>query len=125
MSDARQWEAASNELGNLLGFLTGDMWTLDFKNARPPREQAAQKRDLQEPSRVVLMSGGADSALGVLESRRQLEPDEAHVLVSHVGLTPLAPIQRRVAETASVIAPGPAQSVEPIRLVRRRRQVDG
>ena len=125
VSDARTWEVVSVELGNLLGFLTGDTWALDFRNARPPREQATRKLDLQEPSRVVLMSGGADSALGVLESRRQLEPHEAHLLVSHVGLTALSPIQLRVAKTASMIVPGPTQSVEQIRLVRRQQQVDG
>ena len=125
VSDARPWEAVSDELCSLLRFLTGDTWALDFRNARPPKEQAVEKLDLQEPSRVVLMSGGADSALGVLESRRQLDPAESHVLVSHVGLAALAPIQRRVAEAASTLAPGPTQSVEQIRLVRRQRQVDG
>ncbi len=125
VSDARPWEAASDELCSLLRFLTGDTWALGFRNARPPKEQAVKKLDLQEPSRVVLMSGGADSALGVLESRRQLDPTESHVLVSHVGLTVLAPIQRRVAEAASTRAPGPAQSVAQIRLVRHQRQVDG
>ena len=125
VSDAQSWDTLSGELGNLLAFLTGDTWALNFRNARPPREQEVKKLDLQEPSRVVLMSGGADSALGVLESRRQLDATESHVLVSHVGLTALAPIQRKVAETASTITPGPAQSVEQIRLVRRQRQVDG
>ena len=125
VSDAQSWDTLSGELGNLLAFLTGDTWALNFRNARPPREQGVKKLDLQEPSRVVLMSGGADSALGVLESRRQLDATESHVLVSHVGLTSLAPIQRRVAETASTIISGPAQSVKQIRLVRRQRQVDG
>ena len=125
VSDAQSWDALSNELGSLLAFLTGDTWSLNFRNARPPREQAVRKLDLGKPSRAVLMSGGADSALGVLESRRQLDPTESHVLVSHVGLAALAPIQRRVAETASTIVPGPAQSVEQIRLVRRQQQVDG
>lgn len=125
VSDAKTWNMLSGELGNLLAFLTGDTWDLRFKNTRPPREQAAKKLDLQNPSRVVLMSGGADSALGVLESRRQLDATESHVLVSHVGLTALAPIQRRVAETALTIIPGPGQSVEQIRLVRRQKQIDG
>ena len=125
VSDARSWDALSDDLGSLLAFLTGDTWSLNFRNTRPPREQAVKNLDQEKASRVVLMSGGADSALGVLESRRQLDPTESHVLVSHVGLTPLAPIQRRVAETASTIVPGAAQSVEQIRLVRRQRQVDG
>ena len=125
VSHAQSWDAVSDELGNLLGFLTGDTWELSFKNARPPKEKAVEKPDLKEPTRVVLMSGGADSALGVLESRRQLDSTASHVLISHVGLTALAPVQRKVARTASTIAPGPNQSVEQLRLVRKQHQVDG
>ena len=125
VSNAQPWQAHAAELGRLLGFLTGDAWTLDFRNARPPSEPSTTAATEPAPARVVLMSGGADSALGVLESRRRLDSNESHVLVSHVGLTALAPIQRAVADTASTIAPGPAQSVSQIRLVRRRHQVDG
>ena len=125
VSDAQSWNTLSGELANLFAFLTGDIWALNFRNARPPKEQKVKKADQEKASRVVLMSGGADSALGVLESRRQLDATESHVLVSHVGLTSLAPIQRRVADTASTIIPGPVQSVKQIRLVRRQRQVDG
>ena len=125
VSNAGSWEAAADELQNLLAFLTGDTWALDFKNARPLKERGAKRVTAAIPSRVVLMSGGADSALGVLESRRQLNPKESHVLVSHVGLTALSPIQRKVAKTASMIAPGPEQTVDQIRLLRRQHQVDG
>lgn len=125
VSDAQTWNTLSDELGKLLAFLTGDTWTLEFRNARSPKEKEPKKLDLKVPSRVVLMSGGADSALGVLASRHQLDATESHVLVSHVGLTALAPIQRRVAETALTMIPGPGQSVEQIRLIRRQRQVNG
>ena len=125
VSDARLWDTRSVELERLLGFLTGDTWTLNFKSARPPREHPARVATPRNPARVVLMSGGADSALGVLESRRLLSANESHILVSHVGLTALAPIQRNVAEGARTITPGPDQCVEQIRLVRRERQVDG
>ena len=125
VSDAQLWNALANDLGKLLAFLTGDNWILTFKNARPPREQGVMEADLGDPTRAVLMSGGADSALGVLESRRQLDEHESHVLVSHVGLTVLAPIQRGIADKASEITPGPGQSVQQIRLVRRQQQVDG
>ena len=125
VSNARLWDPVVDELRSLLALLTGDTWALNFRTARPPKEQEVKKSDLQKPSRVVLMSGGSDSALGVLESRRQLKREDSHLLVSHVGLTTLGPIQRRVAETASTISPGPAQSVEQILLVRRRHQVDG
>ena len=125
VSDARPWNRISDELGGLLAFLTGDTWVLDFRNARSQREQAVNDLDSIPPARVVLMSGGADSALGVLESRRQLDSTESHVLVSHVGLAVLGPIQTEVARTASEIIPGPFQSVEAIRLLRRQKQVEG
>ena len=125
VSDAQTWNTLSEILGKLLAFLTGDTWDLKFRNARPPSEKEAKKLDLRAPSRVVLMSGGADSALGVLQSRHQLDATESHLLLSHVGLAALAPIQRGVAETALMITPGPDQSVEQIRLVRRQRQIDG
>ena len=125
VSDAPSWDPHSDRLGGLLAFLTGDSWSLKFKNARPPREQAIKKLEVEKHSRVVLMSGGADSALGVLDSLRQLDSGESHVLVSHIGLTALAPIQREVAKTASTMVPGPNQKIEQIRLLRRQHQVDG
>ena len=125
VSDARAWDTVSDELSGMLAFLTGDTWTIEFRSSTPPEEQTAEDSDLQRPSRVVLMSGGADSALGVLESRRQLGPTESHLLISHYGLTMLAPIQCAVAERASDIVPGQAETVRQIRLVRRQKQVDG
>ena len=125
VSDARAWDTVSDELGGMLAFLTGDTWALDFRNSTPPEEKTAEESDLERPSRVVLMSGGADSALGVLESRRQLDPTESHLLISHYGFTVLAPIQRAVAERALDIVAGPAQSIKQIRVVRRQKQVDG
>ncbi len=125
VSDATSWNAVAAELCGLLAFLTGDAWSVEFKNTRPPREQVDSRLDISHPSRVVLMSGGADSALGALESRRQLDPTECHVLVSHFGLKALAPLQRRVADAATAICPGPQQLHEQTYLVRRRYQVDG
>ena len=55
VSDARSWDTVSDELGGLLAFLTGDTWALDFRNARPPKEQALKKSDLQRA-----FPGGSD-----------------------------------------------------------------
>ena len=125
VSDARAWDTVSDELGGMLAFLTGDTWAIEFRNSTLPEEQVVEESEPERPSRVVLMSGGADSALGVLESRRQLDPTESHLLISHYGLTMLAPIQRAVAERASEVVPGADQTVRQIRLVRRQKQVDG
>lgn len=125
VSDEQRWTPFADEIGELLAFLTGDEWFVRFRTARAPKESVVKRLDLPAPTRVVLMSGGADSALGVLESRRQLSVDEGHLLVSHVGPTRIAPIQRAVATRAESLVPGPWQEHQAIRLIRRREQVDG
>jgi hypothetical protein len=125
VADEKVWTSVAEELGDLLGFLTGDTWAVGFRSSRAPKEPIAKRLDLPAPSRVVLMSGGADSALGVLESRRRLAVDEGQILVSHVGPTMIAPIQRNVAEAAETLVPGPWQERRAIRLIRGRKQVDG
>lgn len=47
--------------------------------------------------RVVLLSGGADSAIGALLSQHELG-DRQQLLFSHIGATNIAPRQREVAE---------------------------
>lgn len=125
VADEKMWTPVADDLGDLLGFLTGDTWTIGFRTTRAPKETIAKRQLPAAPTRVVLMSGGADSALGVLESRRRLGSGEGHILVSHVGPTMIAPIQRNVAEAAERLVPGPWQEHRAIRLVRGRKQVDG
>lgn len=125
VADDSIWAPVADELGDLLGFLTGDTWVIRFRSARASKEVIAKRLDLPAPARVVLMSGGADSALGVLESRRRLAQGEGHLLVSHVGPTMIAPIQRTVADGAEALIPGPWQEHQSIRLIRKRNQVDG
>lgn len=125
VADEKIWTPVADDLGDLLGFLTGDTWTVGFRTTRAPKETIAKLQLAAAPTRVVLMSGGADSALGVLESRRCLGSGDGHILVSHVGPTMIAPIQRNVAEAAERLVPGPWQEHRAIRLVRGRKQVDG
>lgn len=119
------WLAARDELQGLIRFLTGDQWSLDFYRARPPRERVAKQLPIVAPKRVVLISGGADSAVGALLSRSQLSEQEGHILLSHVGAKSLAPIQRDIATTAEKLLPGPFQAHIQLSLRRRSRQVDG
>lgn len=119
------WLAAKVDFERLLSFLTGDAWTLDFYRARPPKEPAAKQLPLVAPKRIVLVSGGADSAVGVLWSRSQLAVDEGHLLLSHVGAKNLAPIQRAVAKTAQKLIPHPSQVHLQIGLRRNTKQIDG
>ncbi len=118
-----RWEPLTDRLATLFGFLTGDHWTFRFVAARSAREPIAST--LLPPQRVVLLSGGADSAIGALLSRSQLKDAESHTLVSHVGLTNLAPIQRHVASQIEALTPGPGQRHLQVAFGRRQKQPDG
>ena len=74
--------------------------------------------------RVVLLSGGADSAIGALSSRNSLGLG-GHILVSHVGATSLSPIQRNVATAVEKLVPGPSQTHLQVNFRRKARQANG
>jgi hypothetical protein len=73
----------------------------------------------------VLLSGGADSAIGALVSRADLADDEAHTLLSHFSATTLAPIQRTIAERIDALIPGGQQHHLQIHLSRNLHRLDG
>ena len=116
------WRSVSNELASLLGLLTGDSWNLEYVPSYGPKEPVANLAPGVE--RVVLVSGGADSAIGALKSRQTLSSG-GHILVSHVGATVLAPTQRRVGFGARRLVPGPRQRHLQIGFRRKARQVNG
>jgi 7-cyano-7-deazaguanine synthase in queuosine biosynthesis len=122
VSDPTAWSTYTGDLEYLLGFLSGDNWTLTFKSARFPKETIAEN---QHPTarRVVLLSGGADSAVGALLARSK--PEE-HVLLSHHGGNGIAPVQRAVAEAIRALIPGgSAQHHVQVHLRRRKTQPNG
>lgn len=123
VTNVERWVAVAEDLSQLLGFLTGDRWSLSFVKGSPAAEPIAERDS--SPTRVVLLSGGADSAIGALFSRNQLAADESHVLVSHVGLTNLAPIQRHIADQVEALLPGPGQDHLQISYTRASRQPNG
>ena len=123
VSNPSRWEPLTMQLQALLGFLSGDTWALDFRKARPPKEQARDNR-FAGAKQVVLLSGGADSAVGALFSRYDLG-EAQHVLVSHVGLTSLAPVQVDVARRIGDLLPGPAQLHQQILFSRHATQFNG
>lgn len=123
VSDASRWEPVSEQLQSLLGFLSGDSWTLTFRNVLAPKEQLRADQFV-DARRVVLLSGGADSAVGALLSRRDLA-DEQHVLVSHFAATNLPTIQRDIARRVGELLPGPAQLHQQIRFSRAKAQPNG
>ena len=123
VSDPSRWDPLTVQLQALLSFLSGDTWTLSFRKGRPPKEQTRDNR-FAGTKRVVLLSGGADSAVGTLLSRHDLG-EAQHVLVSHVGLTSLAPVQVNIAQRIENLLPGPPQVHQQIHFCRHTTQFDG
>jgi hypothetical protein len=125
VSDPEAWTAVADELAGVLGFLSGDRWTLSFSQEQAPTEAVMFSDVTAVPKRVVLLSGGADSAIGGLYSRSLLAADEHHILLSHFSNTMLAPIQRVVAKELERLIPGPTQKHVVVHLGRRADRIDG
>lgn len=120
--DPDAWRSVASELEALLDFLSGDDWTLTFTGVRAPRI-AAPAALFPNAKRFVLLSGGADSATGALLARTL---PEDHVLVSHVGATSIAPIQREVARRIRDLVPeGGTQHHQQIMFTRTTSQPGG
>lgn len=120
--DPDPWNAIAVDLQAMLDFLSGDEWRITFRRARIPREEVAPNAH-PDVKRLVLMSGGADSAIGAFLARQR--PD-AHLLVSHVGATSVAPIQRGVADRIKQLRPdGSEQRHEQVSFTRRVEQPGG
>lgn len=125
VSDPDAWAGAADHLSAIMGFLSGDLWELSFTGEPNPPEAGMTTAADAAPERVVLVSGGADSAVGALYSRSLLNPTQCHILVSHFGNTILSPIQRRVTEKAAALLAGPGQNHVSIHLTRRSHRHDG
>lgn len=121
--DADVWKSHAGELKSVVDFLTGDDWTFRFVYESAPSENVAIP--LATPKRVVLLSGGADSAAGALVSRSELSADESHLLVSHFSSTQLPPMQRDVATAAAGLVPGPSQDHLQFHCSRLSKRLDG
>jgi Queuosine biosynthesis protein QueC len=122
VSEPSKWEPVGHRLATLLGFLSGDEWKLNFVSSRKPREAVADAPN--PPARVLLLSGGADSAIGALLSRHELR-EEPHALVSHFSATFLPSIERALVAEVGRLLPGPDQAHWVIHFTRRSRQPNG
>lgn len=84
VSDPARWHAVEGPLRELLGFLTGDHWTLEFRTARvpaPPGEERIRGTlGSIGASQVSLLSGGLDSGIGAADL---LDAGERVAFVSH------------------------------------------
>lgn len=124
VSAPRRWQRHADDLARLVGFLTGDRWNFTFRKSDVGQAEPLPLKEAS-PERVVLMSGGADSAVGALMSRQQLAEGESHALVSHYSLTTLAPIQQRLAESISRLVPERGQVHHQVYLNRGSTRLDG
>jgi 7-cyano-7-deazaguanine synthase in queuosine biosynthesis len=123
VSDAATWRRVGSQLEAAINFLSGDRWQLSFNEEAAPQENVHQHREA--PQRVVLLSGGADSAIGGLVSRSILMAGDHQLLLSHFSAHHLAPIQRQVAAELERLVPGPSQRHEVVHLARKSRRIDG
>lgn len=97
VSDPGLWERAQASLVALTNYLTGDLWDFSFFLAEKNNVPISMIRD--NSKRVVLLSGGADSAIGALFSAHGLSGNETQTLVSHSSSGPAAGTpQRQVAQ---------------------------
>jgi hypothetical protein len=84
VADPDRWQSVEEPLRDLLDFLTGDHWTLKFRHqlAPPPRGDQRMRGRLGAvtATRVSLLSGGLDSAIGAADL---LHAGERVAFVSH------------------------------------------
>jgi 7-cyano-7-deazaguanine synthase in queuosine biosynthesis len=122
--DVSRWQAVKEDLCRLLNFLTGDSWSLHFIASPTPPKQEELVAVESDVKRVVLLSGGADSASGALVSRAELG-DGKQILVSHVGAKNISPIQQMVAKAIEGAVSGATQTHLQINFRRHTHQIDG
>jgi len=123
VSSATQWAAVTPELEDLVGFLTGDRWSFSFvEEAVAPGSVAMHTSKFK---RVVLLSGGADSVVGAMDTRTELAPSDPYALVSHFSQTSIAPGQKTLAETLERLIQGSLQEQFRIHLNRKSKRPDG
>jgi len=123
VSDASFWSERAGDLAAMLAFLSGDVWSLGFVERPAPVEEIHLPAAAAE--RVVLFSGGADSAIGAVKSRLELPTEGHHMLVSHYSASHIAPIQEALATALGTLIPGRTQTHEVFHLARRAARIDG
>lgn len=71
VAERERWEAASGHLTALLDFLSGDHWEVRFRGLQAPAPARARPMRRTPPpieaTRVCLLSGGLDSAIGAAD----------------------------------------------------------
>lgn len=84
VSNTQLWSKSKDVLQRMLCFLTGDLWTIEFRT-RPDRFKNLIERDIRIPyayNGISLFSGGLDSLVGAIDA---LESEIVPFFVSHAG----------------------------------------
>lgn len=121
--NAPAWTDQAADLKSVIDFLTGDDWIFEFITEDAPAETTALTP--ARPTRVVLLSGGADSGSGALISAAQLEPGETHSLVSHFSSTNLPATQRDVAARVHAFYPAAQLEHRILYISPKGKRIDG
>lgn len=124
VDDPTVWTGVAGELAALVGFLSGDRWTFAFTQA-PADDIEPLPLDEASHQRTVLLSGGADSAVGALISALQLGNGASQALVSQYSSTAISPVQQNLVSTITDRAPEVTQIHHQFHLNRRARRLDG
>lgn len=118
------WKARTEGLSTLIGFLTGDHWRFTFSQAPAPAISWLPIEG-QHHARAVLLSGGADSAVGALISALDIGEGGSQALVSHFSSTAISPVQRHLVTAIGQLAPNRQQVHHQFHLSRGTRRLDG
>lgn len=85
VADPRRWAAAGPIFERMLGFLTGDRWTIGFRSRPRRHAQLIAQPSTLLPARfdhLALFSGGLDSLIGAIDA---LETGRTPLFISHAG----------------------------------------
>lgn len=126
VSNQAAWQRHSEALARMVGFLTGDHWTFNFKEAAADLATATElELDDPNPSATVLLSGGADSAAGALLTGLDLPKRSTLQLVSHFSATSTSPFQKGLVERIRAAAPDITVTHRQTNLNRTSKRLDG
>lgn len=99
VSNPDLWNAQKTLLQKIFRFLTGDLWSLTFRNRKnlPTISPHSNRMDYKMPYQtdtVCLFSGGMDSFIGAIDL---LENDIRPLLIGHSKSADVAPYQKKCA----------------------------
>jgi len=100
VSDPGLWEQQAEKISNLLGFLSGDYWTVHFRgrDKLPQYPFSGQPITLPETNCVSLFSGGLDSYIGAINL---LQADANPIFIGQYSSPDVCAAQKKCAQSLS------------------------